>query len=64
MADGRKVWNQKLPRISHGRNKGVSREDAIARIPVVVVELPRVDVPLPVVGVPVHVHDVASDSRT
>ena len=61
--DGKKEWSQKLPRRVRGRNRGVSREDAIARIPVVV-ELPRVDVPLPIVGVPVHVHDVTSDSRT
>ena len=40
---------------------GVAGEDAIAGIPVIVVELPVVDVPLGGIGVPVDVHDEASD---
>lgn len=43
---------------------GVSGEYAIARVPIVIVQLPGVDVPLPVVAVPVHVHHIAGDSRT
>jgi len=36
------------------------REDAITRIPPVVVATPRVDVPLAVVGVPVHVDNAGA----
>ena len=43
-----------------GRNIRVSGEDAVALIPVIVVELPDVHVPLPVVGIPVDVHDTAA----
>ena len=59
--DGKRGCNQKLPPTCSGRTVGVAGEDAIASIPVIVVELPVVDIPLTLVGIPVDIHDEASD---
>ena len=49
------------PELNRGRILRVAGEDAIACIPVVVVQLPIVNVPLGVLGIPVDVHDEASE---
>ena len=52
--------NENSRQIGREKQESFRREDAIARVPPVVVAVPRVDVPLAVVIVPVHVHDAGT----